>query len=52
MKVKVAVDGREIPLNEFVNQILGGMISGAVMTLKGVNKEWETIEIRVERNNT
>lgn len=50
MKVRVVVDGKEIPINEFVNQILGGTISGAVMSLKGVDKDWGTIEIKVERD--
>jgi hypothetical protein len=49
MRVKVVVDGREIPINEFVNQMLGGMISGGVTALKGVGEDWKTIEIRVER---
>ena len=49
VRVKVVVDGKEIPINEFVNQILGGMISGGVMALKGVGEDWKTIEIRVER---
>jgi len=50
LKVKVAVDGKDIPVNEFVNQILSSMISGAVMTLKGVKSDWNTIEIRVLRD--
>ncbi|MCQ5361821.1 MAG: hypothetical protein NO482_00155 [Candidatus Methanomethylicia archaeon] len=49
MRVKVVVDGKEIPINEFVNQMLGGMISGGVTALKGVGEDWKTIEIRVER---
>jgi fluoride ion exporter CrcB/FEX len=47
--VKLNVDGKEIPLNEFVVNILASTITGAVTTLHGVNKEWEKIEIKIER---
>ncbi len=49
MKVKLTVDGREVILNEFVNQMLGGMIAGAVVTLKGVEEGWKVIEIEIKR---
>lgn len=49
MNVRVVVDGNEIPINEFVNQMLSGMICGAIMTLKGVREDWKTIEISLEK---
>lgn len=47
LNVKVFVDGKEIPLNEFVVKILGGTIVGAVTSLKGVKGDWKEIEIKV-----
>ena len=47
MGVKLLVDGKEIPLNEFVEKILGGSIVGAVTSLRGINENWEKIEIEV-----
>jgi hypothetical protein len=43
------VDGEEIVLNEFVNKILGGTVVGAVTSLRGINKTWKTIEIKVTK---
>jgi len=49
MRVKLTVDGREVKLNEFVNQMLGGMIAGGVVTLKGVEEDWKVIEIEIKK---
>ncbi|MEM2766812.1 MAG: hypothetical protein QXQ47_00650 [Candidatus Bathyarchaeia archaeon] len=49
MDVKVFVDGKEIPLNEFVVKILGGTIVGAVTSLKGIKGDWKEIDIKVTR---
>ena len=47
MGVKLLVDGKEIPLNEFVERILSGSIVGAVTSLRGIKENWEKIEIEV-----
>jgi hypothetical protein len=49
MAVKLKVDGKDIPINEFVESILGGTITGAVTTLNGVVNDWRKIEIQIER---
>jgi len=46
---KLIVDGKEIPLNDFVESILAGTIVGAVTTLHGVGEQWKKIEIKIER---
>jgi hypothetical protein len=50
METNVRVDGEEIPLNEFVSKILAGVVSGAVMSLRGVGEDWKKIEIEVRRS--
>jgi hypothetical protein len=50
MKLRLIIDDKEIFLNDFVNNILGNMIIGAVMTLKGVNENWRNIKIEIEKN--
>ena len=47
MSVKLRVDGEEIPLNEFVEKILGGSVVGAVTSLKGIREDWKKIEIEI-----
>jgi len=49
MAVKLIVDGKEIPINDFVANFLAGTLSGAVTTLHGVNEKWKSIEIKIER---
>ena len=46
---KLVIDGKEIPLNEFVDKMLGGTVVGAVTSLRGIKEDWERIEIKVTR---
>lgn len=47
MGLKLKVDGKAIPLNEFVEKILNGMIVGAVGSLRGIRDDWKKIEIEI-----
>ena len=47
MCMKIRVDGKEIPLNEFVEKILNGTVVGAVTSLKGIKENWKKIEIEL-----
>jgi hypothetical protein len=47
MGLKLKVDGKEIPLNEFVEKLLSGTVVGGVTSLKGIKEEWEKIEITI-----
>ncbi len=49
MSLKLKVDGKEIPLNEFVEKILGGTLIGAVTSLRGIKDDWEKIEIEIKK---
>ena len=49
MELKLAIDGKEIPLNEFVNKILAGTMVGAVTSLRGVREDWKKIEIEITK---
>jgi hypothetical protein len=47
LELKLAIDGKEIPLNEFVNKILAGTMVGAVTSLRGVKEDWKKIEVEI-----
>lgn len=49
MGAKLVVDGKEIPMNDFVAEFLSGSVAGAVTTLHGVSAEWKKIELKIER---
>ena len=49
MRLKLLVDGKKIPLNEFVEKILNGTIIGAVTSLQGIKEDWKEIEMEISR---
>lgn len=49
MSLKLKIDGKEIPLNEFVEKILNGTITGAITSLRGIKDDWTKIEIEIEK---
>jgi hypothetical protein len=49
MSLKLKVDGKDIPLNDFVEKILNGTITGAVNSLRGIKEDWVKIEIEIEK---
>ena len=51
LELKLIIDGKEIPVNEFVGKILSGTIVGAVTSLRGIKEDWNRIEIQVERQS-
>ena len=49
MELKLVIDGKEIPLNEFVNKILAGTMVGAVTSLRGVREDWKKIAMEITK---
>jgi len=49
MEMKLMIDGKEIPLNEFVSKILTGTIVGAVTSLRGIREDWKKIEVGITK---
>lgn len=47
MGLTLRVDGKEIPLNDFVSRFIQGTVIGGVSSLKGIKEDWEKIEIEV-----
>ena len=49
MGMKLRVDGKEIPLNEFVEKYMEGTIVGGISNLKGIREDWKKLELEVTR---
>jgi len=49
LSIKLKVDGKDIPLNEFVEKIMSGTITGAVTSLRGIKEDWTKIEIEIQK---
>jgi hypothetical protein len=45
--IKLVIDGEQIDMNEFVTKILSGTVIGAVTSLRGIKKDWKSIEIKI-----
>lgn len=50
MKVKLMVDGEEVPLNSFTQEIIGKVSVAMAESLRGVGPGKKEILIRVERD--
>jgi hypothetical protein len=49
MKLELVVDGKKIPLNKFVQKILGSGVVGMIETLDSVETPWRTVELKIEQ---
>ncbi len=49
VEMEIFVDGEEIDTKEFVQNVIGRAIAGAVSTLKGVTDDWQEIGVKVKR---
>lgn len=47
--IVVEVDGKNIPMNDFVRKIMTGMITGSLGSLRGVKTDWKTLNISLKR---
>lgn len=50
MKTELIVDGKKVPLNKFVQDILAGAVVGMAGTLDSVDKSWKHIELKIEQD--
>jgi hypothetical protein len=46
---KMFVDGKELPLNNFVQETIGNIMAGFSKVLKGIDAESELIEAKITR---
>lgn len=48
--VEIRIDGEEIEVNRFVQDMIGNAIAGAISSLKGVRRDWDELKITVKRS--
>ncbi|RCV64724.1 hypothetical protein C5S53_07390 [Methanophagales archaeon] len=49
VEMEIFVDGEDIDTKEFVQNVIGRAIVGAVSTLRGVSDDWQEIDVKVKR---
>ncbi len=47
--IVLEVDGKNIPMNDFVRKIMAGMITGSVGALHGFDEDWKTLNISLKK---
>ena len=48
-ETEMYVDGKKLPLNNFVQETIGNIMAGFSKSLKWLEKEPETIEVKIKR---
>jgi hypothetical protein len=51
VKIELLVDGKKIPMNDFVQKIVGNVIQAMVETLHTIDSRWKEISIRIEKDD-
>lgn len=51
MKIELLVDGRKIPMNDFVQKIVGNVIKAMVETLHTIDNRWKEISIHIKKDD-
>ncbi|MFP3910099.1 MAG: hypothetical protein ACLFVI_02760 [Archaeoglobaceae archaeon] len=46
--IELLIDGKKVPMNDYVESVFSSVIEALVSTLRGVDN-WEKIEIKLER---
>ncbi|HYA32528.1 MAG TPA: hypothetical protein VEG65_00820 [Candidatus Bathyarchaeia archaeon] len=47
---ELKVDGKQIPINQFVQDVFAGIISGVLVSIHGVNEDWKLAEVKLSRD--
>ncbi len=47
--ISLEVDGKDIPMNDFVKKIIFGMIIGSIGTLRDVNEDWKSVKLILKK---
>jgi hypothetical protein len=47
---ELIVDGKKVPINQFVQNVLAGIIGGVLDYIHSVDYDWKVVEITIKRN--
>ncbi|MEI7826479.1 MAG: hypothetical protein WCI87_01590 [Euryarchaeota archaeon] len=45
------MDGKRIPINQFVQDVFAGVIGGVLLSIHGVNDDWKLAEVTITRSD-
>ena len=47
--VRLLIDGKEVPMNPYVQKVFGEVVRAMISTLKGVDENWSHAELILDR---
>ncbi|OUJ18329.1 hypothetical protein AMET1_1241 [Methanonatronarchaeum thermophilum] len=50
MQVELVIDGKKLPINGFVQRMIGNSMEGMIEALHGVDEDWDGVEIKIVRD--
>ena len=51
MKVELVIDGRKVPMNDFVSKVFTNVVGGVVECLHGIDENWKEVSLKIEKEN-
>jgi hypothetical protein len=48
---ELIVDGKRIPINQFVQDVFAGVIGGVLMSIHGIEDDWKLAEIKIKHSD-
>ncbi len=49
LSAELVVDGKRIPVNQFVQNVFVGIVSGVLESIHGVDDDWKIAELTLKR---
>ena len=49
MKTKLLVDGKKVPMNDFIRKIFTNTMGAMVECLHGIDENWTEISLKIEK---
>ncbi len=47
--IELEIDGKKVPMNDYVRRVFENVIEALVSTLKGVDEDWRELKIEIKR---
>lgn len=50
MKIELVVDGKKVPMNDFIGKIFTSTVGAMVECLHGIDENWTEISLKIEKD--
>ncbi len=50
MKIELVIDGKKVPMNDFIRKIFTNTVGAMVECLHGIDENWTEISLKIEKD--